>query len=125
MAYVKFRVNPEDKKLIEQNAEQLNLNVSEYLRRMGLHGFAFRYDNETLHEIVKAMNRIGTNINQIAKVCNESRTVSSDSLRKLQVEHSGLLTLILDNFVADGSQEKLIKLMKRNHDETHSRLNIK
>jgi len=114
MSTIKFRVVPEEKTQIEQNAKQLNLNVSEYLRKMGLNGFAFKYDNGILIDIVKAMNRIGTNINQVAKVCNESRGVTPESLRKLQVEHSNLLTLILDNFVADGSQEKLIKLMKPN-----------
>ena len=110
--YVKFRATPEEKLQIDENAKQLNLSVSEYLRRMGLHGFAFQYDNGILLELVKAMNRIGTNINQVAKVCNESRTVSPVALQELQVQHSELLTLIVDNLVADGSQDRLIKILQ-------------
>ena len=110
--YVKFRATTEDKHQIEQNAKQLNLTVSEYLRKMGLHGFAFKYDNGVLLDIVKEMNRIGTNINQIAKVCNESKSVSTSSLQELQIQHSELLTLIMDNLVVDGSQERLIKIFK-------------
>ena len=111
--YVKFRASLEEKVQIEKNARQLNLSTSEYLRKMGLYGFAFQYDGEILSEIVKAMNRIGTNINQIAKVCNQSQLVSPQSLEALQIQHAKLLTLILENIVADGNPQRLIKILKR------------
>ena len=111
---MKFRISSDDKKNIETNAKQLGLSISEYLRKMGLHGFAFQYDNGIILALVKEMNRIGTNINQIAKVCNESKSVSPTSLHELQRQHSNLLTLIMDNLVVDGSQERLIKLLKLN-----------
>lgn len=78
---IKFRCTPENLLLIERNAKNNNLSISELARRSVLkdkiivnkppkvNWQAYR----SMSRIAKELNQIGNNINQIAKVFNSER----------------------------------------------------
>jgi len=111
MDRLEIRINHEDKQQIKQRASVLNVSVSDYIRQMSLHGFAVQYRTSILYDLQVAINRIGTNINQIAKVCNETRSVLSSSLLKLQEEHAELRGLLSRVLVLDEDRSKLIEIL--------------
>ena len=68
---IKFRVTPEERKLIESKMAQLGTsNMAAYLRKMSIDGYVIKLDIPELREMVSQLRRIGNNINQIAKRVN-------------------------------------------------------
>ena len=68
---IKFRVTPEERKLIESKMSQLGTtNMAAYLRKMSIDGNIVKLDLPELREMVSQLRRIGNNINQIAKRVN-------------------------------------------------------
>jgi len=111
MGRLELRLQPTDKEKIKKRAASLGLSMSDFVRQMALYGFAVQYRADILYDLIKAINRIGTNINQIAKICNESRSVSITSLRNLQREHSQLFSLLKNTLVLDEDRAKIIELI--------------
>jgi len=112
MERFEFRVDSEEKNKIKKMASNLGVSVSEYVRQMSLNGFAVQYRTDVLHDLVIAVNKIGTNINQIAKVCNEARAVLSEDVKQLQYEHSQLFALLRNALVLDEDRAKIIELIR-------------
>jgi len=57
-----------------KKAKQCGLSKSAYLRRLILDKPVKARPPEAIHEIYVEINRIGTNINQIARACNAGMT---------------------------------------------------
>ena len=71
------RVDDEEYNLIQTKATQAGITVSEFIRRAAINRqlptFSFNKEiYQILIEIKTELNRIGTNINQIARACNTS-----------------------------------------------------
>lgn len=68
---IKFRVTPEERKLIESKMSQLGTtNMAAYLRKMSIDGYVIKLDIPELREMIAQLRKIGNNINQIAKRVN-------------------------------------------------------
>ena len=73
-----FYLDDHELSVVENNMARLKINnKSEYYRDMALKGkkILFEYDRKNLCGLVTEINKIGTNINQIAKVTNERRNI--------------------------------------------------
>ncbi len=71
---IRFRVNPEERELIEAKMAQLGTsNMAAYLRKMAIDGYVVRLDLLELREMVSLLRRTSNNVNQIAKRINETR----------------------------------------------------
>lgn len=56
---------------IKAKAEYCNLSMSEYLRKQIMDGVIIKYDRVDMKTLANELNKIGVNINQIAKHINE------------------------------------------------------
>ena len=72
--------------MIYQKMSELNTqNFSQYARKMLIDGFIFNLNSCTeLKQLIYEINKIGININQIAKRVNESDTIFKSEIKELQ-----------------------------------------
>ena len=90
--FIKIRVTESEKEQIRRNAKESNFTMSDYSRKLILkkkiakpkysHEDALLISN-SLRETKKALNKIGSNINQIAKFANTNSSLSDEDLNVL------------------------------------------
>lgn len=73
----------EDKQIKKRMAFIKMKNFSNYARHMLLHGKVIVRDYDILKKITIEVNRIGVNINQIAKVVNENQSIKKEEIKEL------------------------------------------
>ena len=65
---IKFRVTEEERSLIEEKMKQVpTRNMEAYLRKMAIDGYIIQVDHSDIKKMTAELQRIGVNINQIAK----------------------------------------------------------
>ena len=69
-----FRVNEKEYNKIKSKIEKLKLNTSEYLLRTAIDKDIIVIDG--LEEIIMQLRKIGNNLNQLTKLCNQGRLTS-------------------------------------------------
>ena len=80
-----FKVSPEEKELIDKKMEQLGThNQRAYLRKMAVDGYIVKLDMESVVELVKLLRSISSNVNQIARRCNETRNLYAQDVEDLR-----------------------------------------
>jgi len=84
------KVSPEEKEVIDQKMALLGTsNLRGYLRKMAVDGYIVQLDMSNVVELVKLLRSISSNVNQIARRCNETRNLYAqdvEDLRKGYVE---------------------------------------
>jgi len=79
---IRFRVTEEERDLIYRKMSELRTdNLAAYMRKMAIDGHIVKVDYSDLKAVCAAMQKIGTNINQIAKRVNVTNEVYSSDLR--------------------------------------------
>lgn len=92
-----FFVTTEEWKHIKSNAETFGFStVSSYLRRVAIDTKVIQIDYSGLNPFTLQLQRIGTNINQIAKKANLTKNVSNDDMQILMEQISNLTKLEQD-----------------------------
>lgn len=82
-----FRVNKEEKEVIEMRAIQAKKkSLSAYLRKISLTGVIVNYDNQQLKDLRKSIIGIQTNINQIAARVNATNRFYEEDLNYIKKE---------------------------------------
>lgn len=86
-----FYLSDEELEMVLENMSKLEIeNKSEYYRSMALKGkkikFEFNGYVRELEKIIIELNKIGTNINQIAKITNERRNIYHEDVLILKKE---------------------------------------
>ena len=76
--------NEKEWELIEKKAAEVKLNTTNYIRRMALNGYIIEYDLNTLNDFIYELNKIGVNINQIAKRVNETGSIHTGEMEAIQ-----------------------------------------
>lgn len=76
------RVSEKEKQKIKKQMEVCGYsNFSAYARRMMLYGYHINVDLSLYHELATEVNRIGVNINQIAKAVNGQGFVHESEIK--------------------------------------------
>jgi len=77
---IKFRVTEAERDLIDEKMRLLGTNnLAAYLRKIAIDGYVINTDNSDLKAIAAEMQKIGVNINQIARRVNSTtRTYEQD-----------------------------------------------
>ncbi len=83
------KVSQEEKEIISRKMELLgttNLRayLRAYLRKMAVDGYIVQLDMRSVVELVKLLRSISSNINQIARRCNETRNLYAQDVEDLQ-----------------------------------------
>ena len=80
--------------LVEKRAKQVQINTSDFIRRMAIKGQIIIFDLKNVGELMKGLRIIGNNINQIAKKANETHSVYADDVKSLKLEVDTLCRLL-------------------------------
>ena len=79
------KVSPEEKEMIERKMAELGTdNLRAYLRKMAVDGYIVHMDMGGIAETVRLLRSISNNVNQIARRCNETRTLYAEDVEDLR-----------------------------------------
>jgi hypothetical protein len=82
---VKFRVTEAERALIAEKMRLLNTdNLAAYLRKMAIDGYIIATDHTDIKAMTAEIQRVGVNINQIAKRVNTYGSVYAEDMAKIQ-----------------------------------------
>ena len=80
-----FRVTPEEKALIQKKMRLLHTNnLAAYLRKIAIDGYIITVDNSDLKAIAAEMQKIGVNINQMARRVNSTTRIYEQDFIEIQ-----------------------------------------
>ncbi len=68
---ITFRLNDHENNMLKRRAEMANMSISEFLRNTALNHKIKVIDG--LPEFSKELRAIGTNLNQLTRLCNQGR----------------------------------------------------
>lgn len=75
----------EEKEQIQESAKRSKAgSVSDYARKMLLSGKVVSVDYSAVEELTVALNRIGNNLNQIARWANEQRGIQAEDINEVK-----------------------------------------
>ena len=82
---VKFRVTPEERKMIDRRMEQAGTNnMAAYLRKMAIDGYVVKLDLPELRDLISLLRRTSNNFNQIARRVNSIDRIYADDIREMK-----------------------------------------
>ena len=82
---VKFRVTPEERKLIDKRMEQAGTNnMAAYLRKMAIDGYVVKLELPELRDFISLLRRTSNNFNQIARRVNSTDRIYADDIVEMK-----------------------------------------
>lgn len=82
---VKFRVTPEERKMIDRRMEQAGtMNMAAYLRKMAIDGYVVKLELPELRDLISLLRRTSNNFNQIARRVNSTDRVYADDIAEMK-----------------------------------------
>ena len=80
-----IRVTEEERTLIEEKMKQIpTLNLSAYARKMLIDGYIITLDLQEVKGHTAQLQKIGVNVNQIAKRINETGRIYADDMDEIK-----------------------------------------
>ncbi|MFW6008562.1 MAG: plasmid mobilization protein [archaeon] len=80
---------------IERNTKKAKCkNTTDYIRKISLEGQINVYDFKDAHNLIYEMNKIGINVNQLAKKANEINNIYEYDIVKLKKEYDDLCHML-------------------------------
>ena len=75
---ISFRVNEGEYEKLRSSAETLNMSVASFVKKkaQGSRLVAPKFDKETRQSLAKDLGKLGANVNQLAKYCNQHKDES-------------------------------------------------
>lgn len=82
---IKFRVTEEERDLIEQKMKKIpTRNMAAYLRKMAIDGYIIQVDHSDIKAMTTELQKIGGNINQIARRVNATGSVYQEDIEEIK-----------------------------------------
>ena len=82
---IKFRVTEEERALIEQKMKLVpTKNMAAYLRKISIDGYIIQTDHSDIKAMTAEIQKIGVNINQIAKRVNATGSVYQEDIEEIK-----------------------------------------
>ena len=86
-----FRVSETERDLITEKMTAAGIrNKEAYLRKMSLDGYIIRLDLAAVKEMTRLLSNATSNMNQIAKRANETRSIYESDIQDLQAHYDRL-----------------------------------
>lgn len=90
---VKFRVTPEERKMIDKRMEQAGTNnMAAYLRKMAIDGYVVKLDLPELRELVSLLRYSSNNLNQLTRRAHETGRIYEADLEDIQQSQERIWT---------------------------------
>ena len=85
------KVTPEEKAAIDQKMKLAGVtNLRGYLRKMAVDGYIVKMDLSDFSEVIRLLERVGRNVNQISRRCNETRNFYASDLEDIKMGYDQL-----------------------------------
>lgn len=82
---IKFRVTEEERALIEEKMKLIpTRNMAAYLRKMAIDGYVIHVDHRDIKAMTAEIQKIGVNINQIARRANTTGNVYQEDIEEIK-----------------------------------------
>ena len=82
---IKFRVTEEERAFSEQKMQLVpTRNVEAYLRKMAIDGYIIQIDHADIKAMTAEIQKIGVNVNQIAKRVNATGSVYQEDIEEIK-----------------------------------------
>ena len=82
---IKFYVTEEERALIEQKMKLVpTQNMAAYLRKIAIDGYIIQTDHSDMKAMTAEIQKIGVNINQIAKRVNATGSVYQEDIEEIK-----------------------------------------
>ena len=82
---LKIWVDEEEKNLIQEKMKQLGTSqIGAYLRKMAIDGYVINFDTTDIKTFSKELQKIGRNINQIAKRVNSTNSIYREDIEEIR-----------------------------------------
>ena len=82
---VKFRVTPEERKIIDKRMEHAGTNnMAAYLRKMAIDGYVVKLELPELRDFISLLRRTSNNFNQIARRVNSTDRIYADDISEMK-----------------------------------------
>ena len=82
---IKFRVTEEERALIEEKMKLIpTRNMAAYLRKMAIDGYVIQVDHSDIKAMTAEIQKIGVNINQIARRANATGSVYREDMEEIK-----------------------------------------
>jgi len=110
---IKFRVNEKERDLIRKKMQLIKTNnLAAYMRKMAIDGYIVEVDYSDLKAVCAKMQKIGININQIAKRVNNTNIVYKSDMAIIDASVKEIWDLLRLGFRVSGkTQNKTSSLM--------------
>lgn len=93
---ISLRLNEVEKAQLFKKAQDAQMPISKFLKQSALNTIIVK-PNRNYIDLISAINRVGNNLNQIAKKVN-----TNEYIDKLPIlEHLEIITLMLDNLLKE------------------------
>lgn len=82
---VLLRFSTDETAFLQKKMDEAGIqNREAYLRKMALDGYIIRQDYTVLNKFINELNRIGNNLNQVAKIANTYGDVDQTELKNIE-----------------------------------------
>jgi len=82
---IKFRVTEQERELIEEKMKLLHTNnLAAYMRKMAIDGYIIQVDHTDIKAMTAELQKIGVNINQIAKRVNATGSIYEQDIAEIK-----------------------------------------
>lgn len=89
-----IKFSPEEFEIIENKSNSINMKPANYIRTMALDGEVLKLEVPEYRSVIIEMNRIGTNINQIARRLNETGSLYYEDIKNIKEVHEELCLML-------------------------------
>ena len=96
--HIKF--NKTEWEIVERKAAVLGKRTGTYIREISVRGEIKKYDMKELNNLRMSFNRIGVELNQIAKVVNSTQSVYKKDIEDMQKQMTYFRT-VMDNYLTE------------------------
>lgn len=94
------KYNETEWQLVEKRAALLGKRPGTYIREISVRGEVKKYDMKELNNLRMSFNRIGTELNQIAKVANSTQSVYAKDIEDMQKQMKYFRS-VMDNYLTE------------------------
>ena len=82
---IKFCVTEEEHRIIEQRMKLVpTRNMAAYMRKLALDGYIIQIDHTDIKKMTAEIQKIGVNVNQIAKRVNSTGSVYQEDINEIR-----------------------------------------
>lgn len=79
-----IKLSPEEWEIIRKRAAAFNQRAGTYIRRISVQGIIKNFDMKQFNHLIMSFNRIGNEVNQIARVANSTQSVYAKDIEDLK-----------------------------------------